>query len=209
MITTRMTIVLPKAVRACLYVQESSGNCSSKSRIPPTFQAYEVACEQAQHDGSWTKLFSVQQSCDCRCKQVHAGTKQEDSLVHHKFMDMARFVKNDVIHEYKLVMSKSLDKGMWLLPSGKTKEQVLAKILAALWKKQGGKKAQEGHDMPGDWQYNQFKVFKLLGPTSIGGSGATQFLEDATQISNSDRSVGWSSAWLQSSLPTCPPRRLH
>ena len=122
---------LVAAVRAVLFVQESSGTSSQKNRIEPTFAAYTAACERAVEEGTWTNDFTVAQSCEWRNKRVSEGGKGEDCLVHHKYLEMKRLVANEVVPEYKLLMAQTFDTLTYVLPSGKTQEQVLQELLLA------------------------------------------------------------------------------
>ena len=173
------------AVRACLAVQERSGDSSTSERKPRVDEAYASMCKQLQSEGKWDDILTVEQSIKDRCVDSSQGDgRASDTAVHVKFTSIARECRNTIMEVYKQCMSLCKATGTYIIVSGGNEESTLNAMADKLWSKHGPAAKKNGPRSP-EWIYKPFEIFKIFGPKQIGGEGATLFLEDAIAIGRS------------------------
>ena len=173
------------AVRACLAVQERSGDSSASDRKPHVNAAYAQMCKQLQDEGKWDDFLTVEQSIQDRCVDSSQGDgRASDTAVHVKFVTIARECRNTIMEVYKQCMAKCQATGTYIIVSGGNEESTLNAMADKLWSKHGPSKYRQGPRSP-EWIYKPFEIFKIFGPKQIGGEGATLFLEDAIAVGRS------------------------
>ena len=173
------------AVRACLAVQERSGDSSTSDRKPRVNAAYAKMCKQLRSEGKWDDFLTVEQSIKDRCvDSSHGDGRASDTAVHVKFTSIARECRNTIMEVYKQSMAFCKETGTYIIVSGGNEESTLNAMADKLWSKHGPARNKHGPRSP-DWIYKPFEIFKIFGPKQIGGEGATLFLEDAIAVGRS------------------------